>query len=68
MKKLSKLLGVSVLTFGCLLALPIKAQETELPSTINWTIPFGVGGGTDVWARFIAPHLTKTYQATPQWL
>ncbi|WP_369921318.1 Bug family tripartite tricarboxylate transporter substrate binding protein [Marinomonas polaris] len=65
MKKLSKLLGVSVLTFGCLLALPTKAQDTELPSTINWTIPFGVGGGTDVWARFVAPHLTKSLPGNP---
>lgn len=65
MKKLSKLLGVSILSFGCLLSIPAKAQETELPSTINWTIPFGVGGGTDVWARFVAPHLTKHLPGNP---
>jgi tripartite-type tricarboxylate transporter receptor subunit TctC len=65
MKKLSKLLGVSILSVGCLLSLPAKAQEVELPSTINWTIPFGVGGGTDVWARFVAPHLTKNLPGNP---
>lgn len=65
MKKLSKLLGVSILSVGCLLSLPAQAQEVELPSTINWTIPFGVGGGTDVWARFVAPHLTKNLPGNP---
>ncbi|WP_012069614.1 tricarboxylate transporter [Marinomonas sp.] len=63
MKKLSKVIGASILTVGCLLTLPAKAAE--VPSTINWTIPFGVGGGTDVWARFIAPHLTKNIEGNP---
>ncbi|NVK73089.1 MAG: tricarboxylate transporter [Oceanospirillaceae bacterium] len=65
MKKISKIIGASVLTFGCLMALPAKTLAAEVPSTINWTIPFGVGGGTDVWARFIAPNLTKNISGNP---
>ncbi|BFM47972.1 tricarboxylate transporter [Marinomonas sp. THO17] len=65
MKKLSTLLGASLLSFSCLVSAPLQANEAELPSTINWTIPFGVGGGTDVWARFIAPHLSKNLEGNP---
>lgn len=65
MKKITHFLGCSALTFGCLFSHLANAQDTPLPSTINWTIPFGVGGGTDVWARFIAPHLTKNLAGNP---
>lgn len=41
------------------------AQKKPLPKTINITIPFGVGGGTDVWARFISPHLSKYISNMP---
>jgi N-formylglutamate deformylase len=27
--------------------------------TIEWVIPFGEGGGIDVWARFFAPYLSR---------
>ncbi|RFC65376.1 tricarboxylate transporter [Fulvimarina endophytica] len=33
--------------------------------TVEWTIPFGVGGGTDVWARFFAPQLADTLPGKP---
>ena len=33
--------------------------------TIEWTVPFGVGGGTDVWARFLAPQLSEHLPGTP---
>lgn len=33
--------------------------------TVEWTIPFGVGGGTDVWARFFAPRLSGQLPGTP---
>ncbi|HET6467484.1 MAG TPA: hypothetical protein VFG43_03805 [Geminicoccaceae bacterium] len=33
--------------------------------TIEWTVPFGVGGGTDVWARFFAPQLTQKLPGQP---
>lgn len=45
-----------VATFS-LISSPSFSQE--VPSNVEWTIPFGVGGGTDVWARFISPHLSK---------
>jgi hypothetical protein len=59
MKKLSKTVSAAIVTLSCILTMPANAQETDMPKTVNWTIPFGVGGGTDVWARFITPHLTK---------
>jgi len=33
--------------------------------TIEWLIPFAVGGGSDVWARFNAPFLQKHLPGNP---
>jgi tripartite-type tricarboxylate transporter receptor subunit TctC len=33
--------------------------------TIEWIIPYGTGGGSDVWARFVAPYLTKYLPGNP---
>ncbi|MCG7598290.1 tricarboxylate transporter [Halomonas sp. McH1-25] len=42
-----------------------NAADTEVPDTIKWTIPFGVGGGTDVWARFFAPWFSESLAGEP---
>lgn len=63
MKSVKMLIGASLLAASCALSAPVFAKS--LPSTISWTIPFGVGGGTDVWARFMAPHLTKQLPGSP---
>lgn len=33
--------------------------------TIEWVVPFSTGGGTDVWARFLAPFLSKYLPGNP---
>jgi tripartite-type tricarboxylate transporter receptor subunit TctC len=33
--------------------------------TIEWTIPFSEGGGSDVWARFFAPYLSRHLPGNP---
>jgi tripartite-type tricarboxylate transporter receptor subunit TctC len=33
--------------------------------TIEWVIPFGVGGGSDTWARFNAPFVAKYLPGKP---
>jgi hypothetical protein len=33
--------------------------------TIEWVIPFAEGGGSDVWARFMAPFLSKHLPGRP---
>ena len=33
--------------------------------TITFVIPFGVGGGSDVWGRFIAIYLSKHLNGNP---
>jgi len=33
--------------------------------TVEFVIPFGVGGGSDVWARFNAPYLSKYLPGNP---
>lgn len=48
------------------MALPVLAFAQDFAGkTIEWTVPFGVGGGTDVWARFFAPKLTETLPGNP---
>lgn len=48
------------------LALPATAAaDTDVPDDIRWTIPFGVGGGTDVWARFFAPWFSDYLAGEP---
>ena len=45
-------------------SLPSRAADFS-GETVEWTIPFGVGGGTDVWARFFAPQLADTLPGKP---
>lgn len=39
--------------------------DSNVPSNVTFTVPFGVGGGTDVWARFLAPWLTEYLVSEP---
>ncbi|WP_261397536.1 Bug family tripartite tricarboxylate transporter substrate binding protein [Halomonas sp. DP8Y7-3] len=41
------------------------ADDADVPGNIKWTVPFGVGGGTDVWARFFAPWLSDYLPGEP---
>lgn len=48
---------------GCGTPNPHRAEQTAaegdpLPEHVRMVIPYAEGGGTDVWARFIAPFLT----------
>jgi tripartite-type tricarboxylate transporter receptor subunit TctC len=44
----------------------VSAQAVDFSGkTIEWVIPFGVGGGSDVWARFNAPFLQKHLPGNP---
>lgn len=36
-----------------------EGGDGEMPSSIELLIPYDVGGGTDTWARFLAPYLEK---------
>lgn len=50
-------------TAGCATPNPHRAEQTAtegdlLPENVRMVIPYAEGGGTDVWARFIAPYLT----------
>jgi tripartite-type tricarboxylate transporter receptor subunit TctC len=47
-------------------AMPTSAQAADFAGkTIEWIIPFGVGGGSDKWARFYAPWLGKALPGSP---
>jgi len=49
-------------------SLPMSASAqnvTMAGKTIEFVIPFGVGGGSDVWARFNAPFLSKHLPGNP---
>lgn len=38
---------------------PAAAEVSFEGKTIEWIIPFSPGGGSDTWARFNAPLLSK---------
>ncbi len=43
-----------------------RAQGVDLAGeTVEWHIPFSEGGGSDVWARFFAPYLSKHLPGNP---
>jgi tripartite-type tricarboxylate transporter receptor subunit TctC len=50
-----------------LVAAPAIAQRAVdfAGRTIEWVIPFAEGGGSDVWARFMAPYLAKNLPGRP---
>lgn len=63
MKKLRHVLAmVIVLSF---FAVPNASSADFSDKTIEWIIPFGVGGGSDVWARLYAPFLQKYLPGNP---
>ena len=41
------------------------AEDAQLPSRITLVIPYGEGGGTDTWARFMTTHLKKAVEGNP---
>ncbi len=47
------------------LAGPVAAQADFSGKTIEWIIPFSAGGGSDTWARFNAPLLSKYLPGNP---
>jgi len=40
--------------------------NAKVPSSVELVVPFAVGGGTDVWARFIAPYMQKEVEGQPK--
>ena len=54
-------LGAAALSF----AAPASAEVSFEGKTIEWIIPFSAGGGSDTWARFNAPLLSKYLPGSP---
>lgn len=46
-------------------AAPASAEVDFAGKTIEWIIPFSAGGGSDTWARFNAPLLSKYLPGNP---
>ena len=40
-------------------------EDVGLPAAISLTVPYAPGGGTDTWARFIAPYLSANMEGAP---
>lgn len=57
-------LGVMASAAG-FLATPASAEVSFEGETIEWIIPFSPGGGSDTWARFNAPFLSKYLPGNP---
>lgn len=64
----SATVGLAAASAALSLALPsvVWAQSVDFAGkTVELVIPFGVGGGSDVWARFNAPFLSKHLPGRP---
>lgn len=60
--------GLAGLVASAAMVLPMSATAQPVNfagKTIEFMIPFGVGGGSDVWARFNAPFLAKYLPGNP---
>jgi tripartite-type tricarboxylate transporter receptor subunit TctC len=55
---------VAIATGAMLTPLPTQAADFS-GQTIEWWIPFREGGGSDTWARALAPHLGKFLPGQP---
>ncbi|MDT8343995.1 MAG: tripartite tricarboxylate transporter substrate-binding protein [Thermohalobaculum sp.] len=53
--------GAAALSLGA----PAQAEVSFEGKTIEWLIPFSAGGGSDTWARFNAPFLSKYLPGSP---
>jgi tripartite-type tricarboxylate transporter receptor subunit TctC len=59
-------LGASLAASALFLPTVSMAQNVSFAGkTVEFVIPFGVGGGSDVWARFNAPFLSKYLPGNP---
>jgi tripartite-type tricarboxylate transporter receptor subunit TctC len=60
------LLSAASLVIAALALAPSDAPAADFSGeTVEWIIPFGEGGGSDVWARFLAPYLSKSLPGQP---
>jgi tripartite-type tricarboxylate transporter receptor subunit TctC len=60
------LLSAASLMIAALAIAPSDAPAADFTGeTVEWIIPFGEGGGSDVWARFLAPYLGKHLPGQP---
>lgn len=64
-KKLLVIFAVGVLSAFLLLTRPLAAEVNFDGQTVDLTIPFGVGGGSDTWARVYSPYLSKYLPGNP---
>ena len=60
-----KALGMALATAGAMVTSPAWAEVDFSGKTIEWIIPFSAGGGSDTWARFNAPMLSKYLPGNP---
>jgi tripartite-type tricarboxylate transporter receptor subunit TctC len=60
------LLSAASFALAALALAPADAAAADFSGeTVEWIIPFGEGGGSDVWARFLAPYLSKALPGQP---
>lgn len=59
-------LSVALATATAAASTPVRAETPDFSKkTIEFIVPFGVGGGSDTWARFNAPFLGKYLPGNP---
>ena len=57
---------LAVAVMGVLATPALAGQPYYAGKTVEIIVPFGEGGGTDVWARFMAPYLQRYLDGNPR--
>lgn len=57
---------IALVFLSALLVLPVSYGADFSGKTIQWIIPFKVGGGSDVWSRLYAPFFEKYLPGNPK--
>lgn len=68
--KRATLVAIGSISIMALAACAAPSQSTAsadvgLPDAITLSVPYSPGGGTDTWARFIAPYLSANMEGEP---
>jgi len=60
------LLQVFIFSLAIFFTSLAKAETYFAGKMIEWVVPFKVGGGTDAWARYVAPFLAEHLPGNPE--
>ncbi|MDO5648297.1 tripartite tricarboxylate transporter substrate binding protein [Paracoccus sp. (in: a-proteobacteria)] len=66
MRRIRGIVAAAVAGLTMAVSTPVIAQDVSFSGkTVEFWVPFSEGGGADVWARFLAPYLSRHLDGNP---